>query len=98
MAQATTAPTAGNRNIRRREAAGLFDHFSDEHNRRLAFSVGEAAAAIGVSPSNLWNLIATGKLSCVRIGRRTLIKVADIEKLLDSGVTGTPPRKARINP
>ena len=42
--------------------------------------------------------LATGKLSCVRIGRRTLIKVADIEKLLDSGVTGALPRKAQVTP
>jgi excisionase family DNA binding protein len=84
MAQATTAPTAGNRNSRRREAAGVVDLVSNEHSHRLAFSVGETAVAIGVSSSNVWNLIATGKLPCVRIGRRTLIKIADLEKLLDA--------------
>lgn len=49
---------------------------------RLALSVGEAAQAIGLSEREVWRRIADGALPVVRIGRRTLIRVAALDAFL----------------
>jgi hypothetical protein len=45
-------------------------------------SVPAAAAAIGVSPRNLWRIMSEGGLPCVRIGGRTMISVADLDAFI----------------
>ena len=51
---------------------------------KLAVTVPEAAAMIGISESMLWKLLADGDLARVKIGRRTLIRVLDLERFLES--------------
>ena len=57
----------------------------------LAVAVPEAAATIGISESMLWRLLAVGDIAKVKIGRRTLIRVEELERFLDDHtVDGTP--------
>ncbi|HEY9579679.1 MAG TPA: helix-turn-helix domain-containing protein [Rhizorhapis sp.] len=49
---------------------------------KLSYTVNEAAAAAGISRTKLYELINTGELPLVKIGRRSLIRRADLEALL----------------
>ena len=49
---------------------------------QLAFSLAEAASAIGVGTSTLHELIATGKLPVRKLGRRSLVLREDLEDYL----------------
>jgi excisionase family DNA binding protein len=49
---------------------------------RMAISVNEAASALGMSASTIWKLIAHGRIPVVRLGRRTLIKVEELQRVL----------------
>ena len=49
---------------------------------RLAVTVPEAAEMIGVSESMLWKLLERGDLSRVKIGRRSVIRIAELERFL----------------
>ncbi len=49
---------------------------------RLAYSVPEASAAIGVGKTKLYALIAQGVLPSTLIGKRRLIRAADLESLI----------------
>lgn len=51
-------------------------------SEKLAYSVTEAAAAIGVSRSTVWKLVAEKRLPTVKLGHRTLIRRQDLESLL----------------
>lgn len=45
---------------------------------RLALSVPEAAAALGLSPRSVWQLIADGALPVRRVGKRVLVPTAEL--------------------
>lgn len=49
---------------------------------RLAYSVPEASAAIGVGKTTLYALIAQGVLPSTLIGKRRLIRAADLDALI----------------
>jgi excisionase family DNA binding protein len=49
---------------------------------RLAYSLADAAQAVGLSVRSLRYLIQTGKLGFARIGRRLVIPHAELERLL----------------
>ena len=49
----------------------------------LAVSPAKAAALLGVSRSKFYELL-NGEIPALKIGRRTLVRVADIQKFLDS--------------
>jgi excisionase family DNA binding protein len=59
---------------------------------RLTLTVNEAAASLGVSSRLLWGRIYDGKIAVTRVGARVLIRVADLEALLEDGrdLTGEP--------
>ena len=57
---------------------------ADLIKRRLTVSVRETCDAVGVSRSLLYEEIAAGRLKTIKIGRRTLLAVADIQAWLDS--------------
>jgi hypothetical protein len=48
----------------------------------LLVPVRTAANLLGVGPTTAWNLIGTGKVTVVRIGRRTLVTMASLEALV----------------
>ena len=54
----------------------------------LSYSVPDAAEIIGISSSTLYAMIGAGTIQCVRLGGRTLIRRADIDKLLESNIVG----------
>ncbi|OYQ23904.1 hypothetical protein CHU93_16780 [Sandarakinorhabdus cyanobacteriorum] len=49
----------------------------------LAYSVAEAVAALGLSRSQIFKLMRSGKLQRTKVGRRTLISVASLMALID---------------
>ncbi len=51
---------------------------------RLTYSRAEAAAALGVDKQTIDALISTDKLRASKPGRNVLIRVADIEAMLDA--------------
>ncbi len=57
---------------------------SDERVERLAYSVEEAAACLGLSRATLWRMIALGQLNPRRVGRRTLLLKVDLVAFLEA--------------
>ena len=57
-------------------------HLHSTQANRLAFSLADAASAIGVGKSILHELIATGKLPVRKLGRRSLVLREDLEEYL----------------
>jgi excisionase family DNA binding protein len=51
---------------------------------KLVYSINEAAAALGVGRTKLYEMINAGELSAVKLGRRTLLRCADVDALLDN--------------
>lgn len=49
---------------------------------KLAVPVSEAAELIGCSASMLWKLIAQGEIAKAKVGRRTVIRIAELERFL----------------
>lgn len=49
-------------------------------------SVSVASGLMGISPRSLYNYCATGTFPCVRIGRRVMIRKADLEALIHEPV------------
>ena len=45
-----------------------------DRSPRLLLSPRDAAAAMGISEKNLWNLKKSGAIKCVRLGRNTLCR------------------------
>lgn len=52
--------------------------------RKLAYSIAEAASAISIGRSKLYELIAEGRLETRKIGKRTVIPAASLAKLLEA--------------
>ena len=51
---------------------------------RIAYSVPEAARAIGIAERSVWRLIAAGEFATLRVGGRTLIGRDDLVAFLDA--------------
>ncbi|MGD9714215.1 MAG: helix-turn-helix transcriptional regulator [Thermomicrobiales bacterium] len=45
----------------------------------IALSIPEAAAAIGVGRSTFYKLVSSCEIPVIKIGNRTLVRVADLE-------------------
>jgi excisionase family DNA binding protein len=58
----------------------------------LSVQLVQAAALLGISERKLWELKATGKIPCVRIGRSVRFRIQDLEEFiernLDAGMGG----------
>lgn len=55
---------------------------AQDRTPRLAYSIKDAATALGISRSTLYRLINTGDLQTLRIGGRRLIQAPGIETML----------------
>lgn len=55
---------------------------------RTAFSVDEAAASLGLSRVTIYELMKTGALRAVKVGRRTLVTAAEIDRFLAASAVG----------
>lgn len=49
--------------------------------RRVALSIPEAAAALGVSRRTVWGMIADQRLRSLQIGRRRLVPLAELARI-----------------
>ena len=56
-------------------------------NGRIAVSVGEAAAMCGCSRAFLYGYVTGGSLPSVRLGKRRLIRIADLEEWMAGRAT-----------
>ena len=54
----------------------------DEQNPKLLFTVAEAGTALGVGRTMLYNLMATGRLRPVHIGRLTRFTAAELHRFV----------------
>lgn len=51
----------------------------------ITVSVADAARSLGIGRTKTFELIRTGDLAVVRIGRRTLVKIESIRRLVETG-------------
>ncbi len=51
-------------------------------DERLTCSVAEAGSAIGVSRAMIYKMISSGDIETIKIGRRRLVKVFSLKRLL----------------
>jgi excisionase family DNA binding protein len=57
-------------------------------DERLVYSVTEAASLLGISRAHGYDLVASGELLHLRLGRRIVVPKRVIEALLDVGASG----------
>jgi excisionase family DNA binding protein len=48
----------------------------------LAVSINDAAKALGLGRTSIYAMIANGRLEAFKLGRRTLVKVESIKRLV----------------
>ena len=53
-------------------------------NSKLAYSIAEAASAISIGRSKLYELIAEGRVETRKIGKRTVIPALSLHRLLEA--------------
>ncbi|WP_201270390.1 helix-turn-helix domain-containing protein [Sinorhizobium meliloti] len=63
-----------------REIAGIRD---DRQLEKFAYSVPEAATALGLSKDYVWKLVASGKIRSLKAGKRRLIRGEDLTAFLN---------------
>jgi excisionase family DNA binding protein len=56
--------------------------------KRLAVSVDEASQLLGISKWLGYELVAQGKLPALRLGRRLVVPLAALERMLDGSTSG----------
>ena len=61
----------------------------NEPVHRLTFTVEEAATALGISRAFAYEAVARGEIPCIRIGKRILVPLAGLNRLLESAGTAT---------
>ena len=57
---------------------------NERKNERITLSIAETADTLGVSRSRVYQLIESNQLNSIVLGRRRLIRVRDIEAMLDA--------------
>lgn len=63
---------------------------------KLLYTPEEAAQALGISRSSLYLLLGDGSLESVRLGSRRRIRVATLERFVDS-LTATAPSTVTLH-
>jgi excisionase family DNA binding protein len=58
-------------------------HTTEIQSRPLAVAPAEAAKMLSIGKTRLYEMIGTKEIPVIKIGRRTLIRVRDIEAFLD---------------
>ncbi len=69
---------------------------TDQRNHpmtRIAVSVAEAATISGLGKTSIYKLIANGKLSPRKLGKRTLVLMEDLDTAIRTLPTGKQPRR-----
>jgi excisionase family DNA binding protein len=65
-----------NQHVSRRESAN-----KETNMEPLVISINDTAKALGVGRSSIYSLIKDGRLESIKIGRRTLLTTASINRL-----------------
>jgi excisionase family DNA binding protein len=52
---------------------------------RLSWRINDACAALGISRSHLYDLAAAGKVKFIKIGGRTVVPDAEVQRLASEG-------------
>jgi excisionase family DNA binding protein len=65
--------------------AELLDTKQEAPAGRLTWTVEEAADVLGISRNGAYEAIREGKIPCVRIGRRVLVPIAALRRMLGEG-------------
>ena len=58
----------------------------------------EVADTLGLGRSKTWQLTASGDLPTVRLGRRRLVRTADLAEFIEAPVHGGPPGPPALPP
>ena len=68
----------------KRSQRGMCKTMDTQHNTmpRVAYSLDEVAASLGLSRRSLYGLMAAGRLSTVKLGKRRLVPAAELERLV----------------
>jgi excisionase family DNA binding protein len=61
---------------------------------KFTFTVKEAAFALGISPSRVWELIKDGKLESGKLAGRTVIKLEALRAYIEREYQSSPPKPA----
>ncbi len=59
---------------------------------KLTYTVTEAAALLGIGRSAAYEAARSGQLPTIRIGKRILVSVAGLERMLQQGHSALPAR------
>ena len=54
---------------------------------KVALNYEEAAWSLGISKSKLYRVVSEGRLPCVQIDGNTLLRVEDLEELVNANIT-----------
>ncbi len=57
-------------------------HMSTTENAAISYGVADAAKAIGVSRAYMYRLLSEGKIAAKKIGTRTVITVAELNRFV----------------
>lgn len=60
----------------------LIDEMKAKGIQKLAYNLGEAATALGVTYRAVYRMVRSGQIRSVRVGRRIIIPRSAIEELL----------------
>ena len=52
--------------------------------KKLAYSVPEAAQMIGLGRTKMFELIATGEVASIKVGRRTLVPIESLRNFVEN--------------
>lgn len=69
---------------------------SVEIGERLCLSISEAAAMIGISRNNAYELVRRGKLPVIELGKRKLIPKVQLMNMLEGGGNNERPHSQEI--
>ena len=53
---------------------------------KLTMSVKEFCEALSISPATFWKYNVSGKIKVIRIGRRVLIPMSEVNRILTEGL------------
>ena len=56
---------------------------TEQQEKSLVFSVSEVAKVLGIGRSNVYNLLHTGQIPCIKYGKRMLIPRFALMKMLE---------------
>lgn len=60
-----------------------------QNNERLTYTVNEVAGVLGLSRASTYQGIATGDIPHIKIGRRILVPVRALERMLEGKPRGS---------